>query len=215
MAERPILFSGPMVRALRAGTKTLTRRAFREQPPPGVRVGFVPGRSTTPYGVPGDRLWVRETYYAWGHWTRRHNEKKGREEWHFVDETLGAGLAYRYEAEEKLPRRKRELHQVAWWKRPAIFMPRAASRITLEITEVRVERLQSISEADAQAEGVSELPGQSAEPGAWWTADAAAGARLHGRTPSAGFRLLWESINGAGSWGADPWVWVVGFKLLP
>lgn len=218
MKERPILFSGPMVRALRDGSKTQTRRACKPQPIADAR--FVgghrlpatkrsPGQEISveapyvhiacPYGQPGDRLAVRETFYAWGHWTKRYSEKKRREEWHFVDETMGTGKAYRYEADEKLPRRKRELHEVGWWKRPAIFMPRAASRITLEITSVRVERLQDISEADAKAEGVA----LKNSPAAFLTSYVR------------GFRDLWESINGPGSWAANPWVWRVEFRRLP
>ena len=218
MKERPILFNAPMVRAILSNTKTQTRRIFK----PDRMTWDANGRYTThamrggelsttgsgpfkpsswlhycPYGQPGDRLAVRETFYAWGHWTKRYSEKKRREEWHFVDETMGTGKAYRYEADEKLPRRKRELHEVGWWKRPAIFMPRAASRITLEITSVRVERLQDISEADAIAEGVRNslhLPG--------------------GRFARENFEHLWWTIHGDGSWESNPWVWVIEFKRV-
>lgn len=234
VTERPILMSGPMVRALLAGTKTQTRRVVklphqnplgRWEPqtfggPNGGRLASgetIPEQGGIwhtrtgdslgcPYGQPGDRLWVRETHYAWGHWTKRLNPKKRREEWHFVDETLGAGLSYRYEADEKLPRRKRELHEVGWWKRPAIFMPRAASRIMLEITEVRVQRLQEISEPDARAEGAPcyedgiDPPPPDAE--CEWSYRAS-------------FRRLWESINGPGSWDANPWVWAITFRRIP
>lgn len=96
--------------------------------------------------------------------------------------------------------------------RPSIHMPRLASRITLEITGVRVERLQEISEADAVAEGCARLPLQDG-PGAWWSADVDAGPALHGRTARDAYRLLWESINGPGSWGENPWVWVIAFKV--
>ena len=97
---------------------------------------------------------------------------------------------------------------------PSIHMPRWASRINLEITGVRIERLNDISEADAIAEGITELPLQKGEPGAWWTANVEAGPSLHGRTPVDAFRKLWESINGAGSWDANPYVWVVEFKRI-
>ena len=221
MKERPILFSAPMVQAILDGRKTQTRRVVKPQPTefvggPGVTLRdgspapLVPlddsvepyGREIVcPYGQPGDRLAVRETFYARGHWTKRYSEKKRREEWHFVDETMGTGKTYRYEADEKLPRRKRELHEVGWWKRPAIFMPRAASRITLEITSVRVERLQDISEADAQAEGVTD--------------DGSLVTDLDGKDRGgtiAAYATLWEVINGVGSWDDNPWVWVVSFK---
>lgn len=226
MKERPILFSGPMVRALRDGTKTQTRRACKPQPIADARfVGGhhlpatkrTPGQEISveapyvhiacPYGQPGDRLAVRETFYAWGHWTKRYSEKKRREEWHFVDETMGTGKAYRYEADEKLPRRKRELHEVGWWKRPAIFMPRAASRITLEITRVRVERLQDISEADAMAEGIVRQP-----DGGYGLADT---THYHFTDPRQSYFSLWEAINGDGSVEANPWVWAIEFRRLP
>lgn len=158
-----------------------------------------------PYGQPGDRLAVRETFYAWGHWTKRYSEKKRREEWHFVDETMGTGKAYRYEADEKLPRRKRELHEVGWWKRPAIFMPQAASRITLEVTSVRVERLQDISDADCVAEGCGALASAIGCP-----MTSAPGDTI----PRAMYRALWESINGPGSWDVNPWVWAVEFRKI-
>lgn len=88
--------------------------------------------------------------------------------------------------------------------RPSLHMPRWASRITLEVTGVRVERLQEISEADARAEGLSTAPG------GWWSgADGQAGA-----TPRAAFALLWNSINGADSWNENPWVWVVEFRRV-
>ncbi len=220
--ERPILFSGPMVRALRDGSKTQTRRGCKPQPIADAR--FVgghrlpatkrnPGQEISvetpyvhiacPYGQPGDRLAVRETFCAWGHWTKRYSEKKRREEWHFIDETMGTGKAYRYEADEKLPRRKRELHEVGWWKRPAIFMPRAASRITLEITRVRVERLQDISADDARAEGCPDRPIPGAEQA---SVDLLAKLWYHD---------LWEQINGPDSWAANPWVWAIEFRRLP
>lgn len=208
MKEIPILFSAPMVRALLAGTKTQTRRAWRDQPPAGVRVAYVPGQTRSPYGQPGDRLWVRETYYAWGRWETRFSAKKGRDEWHFVDMTLESGKAYLHPATDPQPQPmggKRHKGGVTptWWKRPAIFMPRAASRITLEVTEVRVERLQDISEADAQAEGCAL---ECMTP----TGDDS-GSAIYG---PGGYLALWDSINGPGSWEANPWVWAVSFKRI-
>lgn len=227
--EHPILFSRPMVRALRDGSKTQTRRGCKPQPIADAR--FVgghhlpatkrnPGQEISveapyvhiacPYGQPGDRLAVRETFYAWGHWTKRYSEKKRREEWHFVDETMGTGKAYRYEADEKLPRRKRELHEVGWWKRPAIFMPQTASRITLEITSVRVERLQDISEADAIAEGCTQN-----HNGYYWGGPHPVSGLKQLATAKGAYQDLWESINGPDSWAANPWVWAIEFRRLP
>lgn len=92
-------------------------------------------------------------------------------------------------------------HDMVGWK-PSIHMPRWASRITLEVTGVRIERLQDISEADARAEGIE----QSERTGGWLPGNCAA--------PEWAFRELWESINGAGSWNANPWVWVVEFRRI-
>jgi hypothetical protein len=126
-----------------------------------------------PYGHPGDRLWVRETWAPV--WT--------------FDPSPETGALYRadpmYDGTE----------QFDWPWKPSIHMPRWASRITLEITGVRVERLREISDFDAIAEGVS-----------GWVSDPRC------ETPRDGFRVLWESINGEGSWAANPWVWVVEFE---
>lgn len=203
MKERPILFSAPMVRAILAGTKTQTRRTVKPQPEAahdGEPYWFVGGyrawtyRSTSdvlrkggkelpcPYGQAGDRLWVRET------WAR--------------DDEDGA-LMYRADL-------GRDMNADAWeqgrlegvpryrWK-PSIHMPRAASRLTLEVTGVRVERLQDISEADALSEGV-EL----------WAVGACGDPDALDATGK--FELLWSSINGRESWDANPWVWVVEFQ---
>jgi hypothetical protein len=166
------------------------------------------------YGQPGDLLWVRETFYAWGCWEVRHNAKKGRDEWHFVDITLETGRAYRYAADGDglipMPGRRRVAGGTpGWWKRPAIFMPRAASRILLEITSVRVERLQDISIEDAKAEGA-------------WGPDKSIvgkvekyfGIDVFAVNPIKAYQMLWETINSPDSWNANPWVWVVAFKVL-
>ncbi|MGN8004330.1 hypothetical protein ACTJKQ_14200 [Acidovorax sp. 22279] len=231
MKERPILFSGPMVRALRDGSKTQTRRVVKPQPIENARfVGgyYVPGPKRTenskiaveapyvhltcPYGQPGDRLAVRETFYAWGRWETRYSAKKGRDEWHFVDMTLECGRSYAYDTDEDTPMivTRRSTVVPLWWRRPAIFMPRAASRITLEITRVRVERLQDISSRDAIAEGIEACP-----IGGEWRNYLDSAPNRDALTPRVSFRSLWESINGPDSWAANPWVWRVEFRRLP
>jgi hypothetical protein len=174
-----------MVRALLAGAKTQTRRALTG-PVDAARNRF---------GSPGDRLWVRETFFAFGRWETRFNERKGRQEWYFVDMTLASGSSYRYEADDGPradPHTRREAGGApAWHKRPALFMPRAASRIVLEIVQVRIERLQDISVGDAIAEGI----GPSDDP-------------------VLAYRQVWERINGNGSWEVNPLVWVVEFRRL-
>jgi len=218
MRERPILFSGPMVRALLEGRKTQTRRAVKVQSPDGVwspeRDGkwwptngedYVDTGVACPYGKPGDRLWVRET---WGAVPRLAGcEKVCPERDHD-----GQGIRYRATWDR--------VHSVRW--RPSIHMPRVASRISLEITEVRVERLQDISEDDARAEGLKAItkdghtvkygiPDSDGFPGtddtgwpwAEWNVD-----------PRKAFRRLWERINGAESWAANPFVWVLSFQRV-
>lgn len=204
MKERPILFSAPMVRAIMAGTKTQTRRIAKID-------GFAYGKpyrevsvgpATTglqdvscPYGQPGDRLWVRETWQAVSGTDRaRRIVMNPRPSFGWVEYAASP-------IDEAPPR----------W-RPSIHMPRWASRITLEITTIRVERLQDISEADAIAEGVDCFPGCRQDD------DAAAFNRIgpvdNDSFPIARYAVLWEQINGPGSWGANPWVWVVEFSRV-
>ena len=192
--ERGILFSEAMVRALLDGTKSQTRRALRPQPEGGCE----PGMARNRFGLAGDRLWVRETYFAFGHWETRPKAGKAGKEWYFVDRTRTSGQRYRYALDEPggadplagrvagdLPR---------WHRRPALFMPRAARRILLEIVGVRTERLREISAADALAEGVDSLGADG--------------------DPVLAYRSVWERINGEGSWDADPWLWAVEFRRL-
>jgi hypothetical protein len=189
MKERFILFSGPMVRALLRdeNPKTQTRRPMNPQPDfdtvrktlgcsssaavidvdglggVGLRLDggmeYVQPNSLSPYGLAGDHLWVKETFVAFGRWETRFDEKKARDAWHFVDMTIEAGFAYRFEGADRDARR-RAGDAPTWHTRPSLFMLREASRITLDITGVRIEPLQDISEADASAEGIELLNGR-------------------------------------------------------
>lgn len=220
MKERPILFSGRLPQLVHDGLKTQTRRSMKTQPldvipMKGDKLGVewigLMKREPEPKGVvfrcrlgkPGDRLWVKETFYAWGCWEIRYSEKKRRDEWHFVDQTQTTGRQYLYEPPAGYAKTKRCTVILAWWKRPAIFMPRAACRSTLEIVSVRAERLNDIGEADAKAEGAPLELGQLERT--------ILGAKAKYKS---GFCRLWESINGAGSWAANPWVWVIEFKRV-
>ena len=201
MKERPILFSSPMVRAILEGRKTQTRRTVKPQPVklsgPNLdglwsdTVLPVVRYFACPYGVPGDRLWVRETWCAWD----------TTEEDIECDEVEGnvASLVERGIGRYHVTYRADPNRYANKW-RPSIFMPRWASRITLEIEAVRVERLQEISEDDALKEGVSTM------------------VRIGGvefeSTARLEFGKLWESINGPGSWDANPWVWVIQFRRV-
>ncbi len=211
MKERPIPFSAPMVRALLAGTKTQTRRAVKLpsnlHPDFGGRAPLMLALDDEgidlylhsrvlhkavrcPYGHPGDRLWVREA------WTTHK----------FMDAIPPRDLqtiSIAYVADGKIETGK---------YRQGFHMPRRYSRITLEVTGVRVERLQAISEADAIAEGVDRFPGCRRDD------DTAAFNRIgpvdNDSFPIARYAALWEAINGPGSWEANPFVWVVAFKRV-
>lgn len=178
VAEKPMLFSTPMVKAILERGKTQTRRIVKLTD--SGRVKAVGSHmnwhlddpnclKACPYGQIGDRLWVKETFL--------NNALSGYPPVYF----------YRADSSDKPSDR-------AW--KPSIFMPRKASRITLEITGVRVEQLQEISHRDALAEGVQY--DVSKEDG----------------DPVTRFRMLWESINGAGSWSLNPYVWVIEFRKL-
>lgn len=187
--EHPILFSGPMVRAILEGRKTQTRRVAKvtsEGCKPGYITpvaGFTPRLianhiSYCPYGQPSDRLWVRETFSAYAPEGQQGNWKTGE------------NVTYVYRADN-------ESADVARWY-PCIFLPRRASRITLEISDIRVERLMEISDDDIRAEGVTE------GDGVWDGSLRAAWANG------------WNAINEKRgySWLHDPWVWVIEFKKL-
>lgn len=236
MKARPILMSAPMVLAtLREiaapGTgKTQTRRIMKPQPigngfiargelltlndflPPDamlLSVGKGRSRYTTssyegwesacPYGQPGDLLWVRET------WSGIHTfcNTPPSERRSFV------GDGHPYLREDVWYWADGSTDYGDWEKpRPAIHMPRWASRLTLRITDVRVERLQEISEADALAEGIHKPFGSQ-----FWHADTR-GSSLPGESPAWAFRNLWESIKGADSWEANPYVWAITFEPI-
>ncbi|NUS38297.1 MAG: hypothetical protein HOQ02_04640 [Lysobacter sp.] len=213
MRERPILFSAPMVRALLDGRKTQTRRVVTELRGFGRTTEF--GRSDTPgydwhfrdkracwndvddarlrqqfcpYGVAGDRLWVRETYF--GNHFQHPNEPEGERELHYRADGLPD-----FEGEESL---------IRW--RPSIHMPRWACRLVLEVTNVRVERLHALSEDDALAEGCSGAMAPT------WYADRY--GSLCGAQARYAFAALWASLNGEASWHANPCVWVIGFRRV-
>lgn len=212
MTERPILFSGPMVRAIIDGRKTVTRRVIKAPIPSSVKgikeyrnrlgalvYGFVLGRSEVlgeimelagikcPVGQPGDLLWVREAWAA----DAQVNA--------VAPADLSQGEPVLYPADGAV--RQTGCSMITPGKtRPSIHMPRWACRILLEITAVRVERLHDISEEHSRAEGYpaerqTETGGSDLDTWLW-------------------FRSLWKSINGADSWDANPWVWVVEFRQV-
>jgi len=236
MKERPILFSAPMVRAILEGRKSMTRRIVKPRPP-STRRGhpwcsmedLIAGCK---YGIPGDQLWVRETCRA-----KELNEKEAEKQLEITEEEYpeyGLIDGVLYLADDYFRLIENSIKASEQWlelncyrgKRGAtvspIHMPRWASRILLEITNVRVERLQEITPEDAEAEGCKKIskdgklykygiPDRDGLPGeddiGWpW--------HLWRINPVDAYEALWESINGPGSWGANPWVWVVEFKRV-
>lgn len=157
-----------------------------------------------PYGQPSDRLWVRETWYCDDYRVQRGPYLKP-DDMDLAAARSDGTLIYRASSGD----RPYEAEQPVW--RPSIHMPRWASRITLEVTGVRVERLQDISRDDAIAEGVRPLVGSDGPN--HWTVATDFGS-LNAPTPQHCYELLWNWINGPESWDQNPWVWVVEFKRL-
>lgn len=222
MKERPILFSAQMVRAILEGRKSMTRRVVKLNLSGRIQsagLQFHPedrlAVNGCPYGVPGDHLWVKETHSV---------VYSG-----FAD---GKVNDIRYKADDPD-------YPYGWT--PSIFMPRWASRITLEITDVRVERLQEITEEDAINEGLHVQMGEGLGrgPGFKWngpgyhdyvsrgswgptyhvlhgeTCCCDEGQRLHLTPAKCAFRILWQSINGKKyPWDSNPWVWVLSFSRI-
>lgn len=227
MNFKPILFSTPMVRAILEERKTMTRRIVHMTKeaiedanwgwscftPPG-SISFRAKHADGQFGesfikMPyqkGDILWVREEHYAYGEWMPNGFTAAGRKKWKFkvADE---AGHCFKMEQAACRPNSYRKS---AWYKRLGRFMPKKYARIFLEITEVRVERLQDISEADAIAEGVELLlPGNSMGYRSYAVSNGGGGV-----FPYVSFKTLWQKINGPESWEANPWVWCISFKRI-
>ncbi|HGV5140170.1 TPA: hypothetical protein ACNHEP_002656 [Klebsiella pneumoniae] len=198
MTERGMIFNGEMVRALLSGRKTQTRRPIKWKQTRFTEIGEREDGSKwpwsedaehacdfwhpCPFGAVGDRIWVRET------WARYNIDQNSHD------------IAYRATTPEDWPEEGR-------W-RPSIHMPRWASRILLEITGVRVERLNAISEEDARAEGIIDggcLNCGEPEP---------CGCANPEPDATDAFAYLWQSIYGQASWNANPWVWVIDFKRV-
>ncbi len=228
--ERPILFNGPMVRATLSGQKTVTRRAIKVQPHIDASGNFCVGSSNygqdicgkpvtkhfindcCPYGKPGDRLWVRETWGVISHTWDEHGNMvdwvpdrpatpirelpfgRGYYSGHAIYAADGPNEWAGDDDGGGEPRS-------AW--HPSIHMPKAVSRILLEVTDVRVERLQDITEEQALAEGVNKHSdgGYHVE-----------GGKHYSDSPIESFAGLWSSVGG--DWDANPWVWCVSFKRV-
>ncbi|HIE7308899.1 TPA: hypothetical protein ACXPDQ_001157 [Klebsiella pneumoniae] len=200
MKEHGMIFNGEMVRAILDGRKTQTRRPIKWKQTRFTEIGEREDGSKwpwsedvehacdfwhpCPFGAVGDRIWVRET------WASGLSTK--------------STLAYR--ATHKREDLEDGFYDTIKWT-PSIHMPRWASRILLEITNVRVERLNSIHDVDAMREGIQNLTTCS-------HSDFGIPGVVNAQHPVRAFQLLWESIYGADSWRANPWVWVIEFKRV-
>ncbi len=240
MTDKPILFSAPMVRAILDGRKTMTRRALKPQPwvegpfilvqnkkgPKGA--GWILNNapemvlSELPYHA-GDTLWVREAWRTNAMWDHLKPSDLGTES------QKHGRVSLHYEAGGSAPNSCDP--KDAGRLRPGMFMPRWASRITLRVTAVKIERLQDISDDDAKAEGIFYQPPTDEDldwyksyceengldptvpmDGVWQSGDP--GKHMWGPTPQFAFRHLWESINGPGAWEANPWVAAYAFERV-
>lgn len=233
MAEKPIIFFGPMVRAILAGRKTQTRRVVKPQPKfhADGNPGWYPSGDARrrmhyatvehlvrgmpadfcPFGQPGSRLWVRET--GWERPVRTPRMmREGADTWE----------RFYYDADGLSEGDHEQFKAWGFTRRPSTCMPRWASRIDLEITDVRVERLNEISPDDAIAEGLLGLtkdgnmvkygiPDKDGLPG---TDDTGWPWHEWRISPVDAYQKLWQSIHGPDSWAANPWVWVIEFRRI-
>jgi hypothetical protein len=191
MAERPIIFSGPMVRAILDGRKTQTRRICKHKGTLGLPPVMHAGEEAQwcPYGGPGDRLWIKETWWKSPVVTDR-MLREGADTWPEMVWDADCTDADR-----------EEWREWGWKRHPSIFLRRDDARLTVIIERVRVERIQEITRDDAMAEGIVQTTGDH---------------EYDNRTSTENFALLWDSLNakrGFG-WAANPWVWVVEFRTV-
>lgn len=220
MKACPILFSTPMIQALLDGRKTQTRRVITQAEKLSYVVDCGDGvygdeegaaHFKCPYGKPGDLLWVRETWVRGHEYDESDMPKVGA-----VDEYIDK-IWYRASSPELWWDNEGVAdHNNPPWK-PSIHMPRAASRLTLEITDIRVERLQDISQEDALAEGIRPMNTTIFNTHSMTIPQAFNYPNHNGfgwcRDAVDSFQTLWQSINGEESWQANPWVWVIEFTV--
>lgn len=160
---------------------------------------------------PGDHLYVRETYYQFGHWepVQGARTKGGKQKWAFIADR--PDVLFEQPGNCRLGHRYCDPWTPAWHKRLGRFMPKAFSRMTLIVTDVRVQRLHEISEEDAIAEGVLNSGRRDGEP--WGHFSVPGIPSIHEHEASTCYSLLWESINGPGAWEANPWVTATTFTV--
>ena len=201
MNTKPILFSTPMVQAILNGTKLQTRRVVKGKALEWITTGMLPPDVLTrpdtficPYGEVGDVLWVRESFYQYGFWRKNGLTKTGKQKWKFIADNAYTSIAYNDNPPSSIFKNSQRV--LGWYKRSSLFMPKEACRLFLKIKDIRVERLQDISEQDAMAEGCP-FPNIAKET-----------------FPTVWFEELWCKINGEQSWNENLWVWVIEFERI-
>lgn len=218
-----------MVQAILDGRKTMTRRVVKPQPshfivqkgatlgpselhqPSIARPSDGENEILCPYGQVGDVLWVKETHWAFGEWKPNGTTKTGKQKWKFKRH-IDVDVVFNKPG-TVMPNSYRK---PGWYKRPSLFMEQSMARIWLEITNVRVERVEDIRPVDCVREGIEEGIGEGkGRFKKYGVPDTAPFyARFPFSQPRDSFKSLWESINGSESWNSNPWVWVVEFKQI-
>jgi hypothetical protein len=249
MKFTPLLMRGELVRETLADVKTETRRVINRQPPERESPASNPfnwsrvekvgpwfhimsdnpnGMFTVkcPYGVVGDRIWVKETHWRWGRWSRGVHRKTGKPCWNFkpLPPPTGNPVLFSEPSQPKKLSKWSERYTARWHKRPSLFMPLKLSRLTLEITNVKVERVKDITAAAVRAEGVH-IPHtlvrstQKFKPSDYWPVGWEKLKRLPGfgdQLLIAEYASLWDTINADRdakyTWAKNPWVWVVQYR---
>ena len=219
MTERPIIFQSEMVKALLDGRKRMTRRTkgleYINSNPERWKFIGMGGLDENPkyifecetgrvsaychYGKIGDVIYVKETYYDYGKWLANGKTKTNKQKFKFKSTLKDFGGNYRYL--DSIPDKiEKDRTTEGWYKRNSLFMQKSAARIFLEITNVRVERLNNITVLDCRSEGISIANDDGTSFDALEIIDS--------------FKTLWQSINGAESWDLNPWVFVIEFKQI-
>lgn len=234
MRELPILFSTPMVQALLAERKTMTRRTkgldkINENPDfyffqslvlhATGKFTFCEKRDTNPKTdhiieckpkyQRGDMLWVKETYYDYGKWVKNGFTKKGKQKYRFIDLIEDDYLYF-----DNPPKHihKGISEKIGWYKRPSLFMPKAAARIWLKVTDIKVERLQHITEEDAIKEGIIKKNSKINDEVGYLNPFRTDNLKFD--TAQLAFLNLWKSINGKESLELNPWVFAYTFQII-
>lgn len=215
MRQRPIIFNTEMVRAILDGRKNQTRRIVKPLKDKSFGCTLNPNEIAgevnngdllnSPFGCVGDQLYVRETWYQKGCYCMPMWDGADAEDafWSGTNQA-------KYFASDRIEKVSHKFGEYFWRKRPSIHMPRWAARIILEVTDVRIEKLNDISEQDAIKEGCKAMEGCK-----WHTFEEAdRGIPMHDHTAKDAFWAKWESIYGEQSWQSNPWVWVIEFKVI-